>query len=384
MTEVRQKKRVEEDEGIQHQSLAPLSPVPDYPSISPRLSRSIQCLATLDNLTAESPLASPSRKLARSSLNLSPSSPNLLISPTKKTSPTNPTTPPIPAPDYEERLTKAESRKENGDLWGNARRYRGQGEARETLKAAMKNRPPVAEIVKEITKVSEEDKRRQRAREREQEEAGNLFDNQEEAGEDEKHLGRSEVRGKRRKEPGGRRRDGEHDAQKIYREILEVVKENSPASLQYGRGRMVGYGEEAQDTLRRGDRSNAAKMKASNASQGGQREGRDMARMRLCEDRESVTTSIDSYPFSPSSPWAQALPSRYNRFGYPVFPQKAFGLPSPSGPVSFAGFSSPVSQLTSSSSSGLGARLGPPSLQQNRRPGGATVKKKRRWFSFFQ
>ena len=33
------------------------------------------------------------------------------------------------------------------------RRYRGQGEARETLKAAMKNRPPVAEIVKEITKV---------------------------------------------------------------------------------------------------------------------------------------------------------------------------------------------------------------------------------------
>ena len=33
-------------------------------------------------------------------------------------------------------------------------RYRGgQGEARETLKAAMKNRPPVAEIVKEITKV---------------------------------------------------------------------------------------------------------------------------------------------------------------------------------------------------------------------------------------
>ena len=116
--------------------------------------------------------------------------------------------------------------------------------------------------------MSEEDKRRQRAREREQEEAGNLFDNQEEVGEEEKHLGRSEVRGKRRKEPGGRRRDGEHDAQKIYREILEVkqgdkcqdiecfdstskvVKENSPASLQYGRGRMVGYGEEAQDTLR--------------------------------------------------------------------------------------------------------------------------------------
>ena len=72
-------------------------------------------------------------------------------------------------------------------------------------------------------------------------------------------------------------------------------------------------------------------------------------RMRACEDRESITTSVDSYPFSPSSPWAHALPSRYNRYGYPVFPQKTFGLPSPSGPVSFAGFSSPPSQLTSSS-----------------------------------
>jgi len=228
--------------------------------------------------------------------------------------------------------------------------------------------------------VSEEDKRRQRAREKEFEEAGDLFAKEEK--EEEKVLKCEATRGKRRKEPRGG--SGEHDAQKIYREILEVVKENSPASLQYGRGRMVGYGEEAQDTLRRGDRSNAAKMKASNASQGCQREGRDMARIRLCEDRESVTTSIDSYPFSPSSPWAQGLPSRYNRFGYPVFPQKAFGLPSPSGPVSFAGFSSPASQLTSSSGSGLGARLGPPSLQQNRRPGGTTVKKKRRWFAFFQ
>ena len=76
--------------------------------------------------------------------------------------------------------------------------------------------------------MSEEDKRRQRAREREQEEAGNLFDNQEERGEEEKqHLGRPEVRGKRRKEPAGRRRDGEHDAQKIYREILEVKQGDS-------------------------------------------------------------------------------------------------------------------------------------------------------------
>ena len=71
--------------------------------------------------------------------------------------------------------------------------------------------------------MSEEDKRRQRAREKEQEEAGNLFDNQDQGeGGERGLLGRSEARGKRRKEAGGRRRDGEHDAQKIYREILEV------------------------------------------------------------------------------------------------------------------------------------------------------------------
>ena len=136
-------------------------------------------------------------------------------------------------------------------------------------------------------------------------------------------------------------------------------------------------------------------------------------RMRQSEDRESVTTSIDSYPFSPSSPWAHALPSRYvlimywqsyclscfryNRFGYPVFPQKSFGLASPSGmysihfmfisshiqtitgPVSFAGFSSPTSQSQLSSSS-----LGPGSLhhhmQQSRR---TNPKRKKKWFNIF-
>ena len=34
---------------------------------------------------------------------------------------------------------------------------------------------------------------------------------------------------------------------------------------------------------------------------------------------------------------------RHNRFGYPVYPEKQFGLPSPSGPVSFSGVST-VSQ----------------------------------------
>ena len=71
--------------------------------------------------------------------------------------------------------------------------------------------------------MSEEDKRRQRAREREMAEAGNLFE--EEGEKKEVHSVQVEARGKRRKDPGGRRRDGEHDAQKIYREILEVKQE---------------------------------------------------------------------------------------------------------------------------------------------------------------
>ena len=72
--------------------------------------------------------------------------------------------------------------------------------------------------------MSEEDKRRQRAREREMAEAGNLFE-EKEVHKEVQHSVQVEARGKRRKDPGGRRRDGEHDAQKIYREILEVKQE---------------------------------------------------------------------------------------------------------------------------------------------------------------
>merc|ERR1719326_1591773 len=158
----------------------------------------------------------------------------------------------------------------------------------------------------------------------------------------------------------------EEEAQKVYREIMEVV-----GSTPCGRGRMVGYGEEAQTTLRRGDRSNAARLGPRHHSRYGQ-----------SDDRASVTTSIDHYPFSPSSPWAHALPSRYNRYGYPVFPQKTFGLPSPTGPVSFAGFSSPSSQLTSSS-------LAPASMVQVPHPhhpappGRGKMKRRKKWFNIF-
>ena len=79
--------------------------------------------------------------------------------------------------------------------------------------------------------MSEEDKRRQRAREREMAEAGNLFEENEVH--KEVHSVKVEARGKRRKDPGGRRRDGEHDAQKIYREILEVKQEVAETFLEF-------------------------------------------------------------------------------------------------------------------------------------------------------
>ena len=34
-------------------------------------------------------------------------------------------------------------------------------------------------------------------------------------------------------------------------------------------------------------------------------------RIRLSEDRESITTSLDSYPFAPTSPYHHGVPSRY-------------------------------------------------------------------------
>ena len=99
----------------------------------------------------------------------------------------------------------------------------------ETLKEVIKHRPPVAQVVKEITEESERDKLRQRRRQAEAE------------------LSHSTVQAEAAKE--------DDEAQKIYREILDVV-----GSAPCGRGRMVGYGEEAQTTLRRGDRNNAARL----------------------------------------------------------------------------------------------------------------------------
>ena len=116
-------------------------------------------------------------------------------------------------------------------------------------------RPPISDVVKEITKVSEKDKIRQRQREDMQIEAQSIF-----------NKDKTEVRVKKdKKKPKNSvgTSSEEDEAQKIYREILEVVKTNSPASLQYGRGRMVGYGEEAQHTLRRGDNKNGIKCNSN-------------------------------------------------------------------------------------------------------------------------
>ena len=102
----------------------------------------------------------------------------------------------------------------------------------ETLKEVIKHRPPVAQVVREITEESERDKIRQKRRENMMRQTDNKLPHSPD---------------KTNKE--------EDEAQKVYREIMEVV-----GSTPCGRGRMVGYGEEAQTTLRRGDRSNAARL----------------------------------------------------------------------------------------------------------------------------
>eukprot|EP00090_Calanus_glacialis_P021553 TRINITY_DN3324_c0_g1_i4.p1 TRINITY_DN3324_c0_g1~~TRINITY_DN3324_c0_g1_i4.p1 ORF type:complete len:425 (-),score=105.77 TRINITY_DN3324_c0_g1_i4:152-1426(-) len=353
--------------------MAPPSPTPDYfENKKSRLVRDKRLVSkSISNLVEKSvAIQNRPRDLSASSLLLSPS---------------------IPLPDYQKE--KPLRRPKERDLWGNANRFRGSQDnlisdaeekqimkqitksqrgqviPTETLKHVLKTRPPVAEFVKEITKVSEKDKMRQRQRENMQKEAESIFNKEKE----ERNLHEQKQNEKKRPKNSVESSSEEDEAKKIYREILEVVISNAPASLQYGRGRMVGYGEEAQDTLRRGDKKNAVRSRSEKSNHNA------YTRMRQSEDRESVTTSIDSYPFSPSSPWAHALPSRYNRFGYPVFPQKSFGLASPSGPVSFAGFSSPTSQSQLTSSS-----LGPGSLHHHmQQPIRTKPKRKKKWFNIF-
>jgi hypothetical protein len=57
------------------------------------------------------------------------------------------------------------------------------------------------------------------------------------------------------------------------------------------------------------------------------------AREELRQVRNSVKGKTIIFYF-----FSSLIPSRANRFGYPVFPEREFGIPSRSGPVSFAGF----------------------------------------------
>ena len=177
--------------------------------------------------------------------------------------------PSIPLPDYEKE--KPLRRQNQRDVWGNANRVRGSHDnlndteeviPTETLKQVLTTRPPVAEFVKEITKASEKDKLRQRQRENMQKEAESIFNKEKE----ERTLHDQKQKEKKRPKNSVESSSEEDEAKKIYREILEVVKTNSPASLQYGRGRMVGYGEEVQDTLRRGDKKNAVRSRSEKSN----------------------------------------------------------------------------------------------------------------------
>ena len=105
----------------------------------------------------------------------------------------------------------------------------------ETLKEVIKHRPPVAQVVREITEESERDKMRQKRRET--------------------MMGQADSKLAHSPQTAAKASKEEEEAQQVYREILEVV-----GSTPCGRGRMVGYGEEAQTPLRRGDRSNAARL----------------------------------------------------------------------------------------------------------------------------
>ena len=153
-------------------SSRPPSPKPDYfDNKKSKLSREKKLVSkSISNLLVDKneTLIHSKRNLSASSLQLSPS---------------------IPLPDYEKNQGEKPSRRsKERDVWSNANRFRGsqtildfgkesgklpRGQIlpTETLKQVMKTRPPISEVVKEITKVSEKDKIRQQQRENMQKEA---------------------------------------------------------------------------------------------------------------------------------------------------------------------------------------------------------------------
>ena len=122
------------------------------------------------------------------------------------------------------------------DLWENADRqtnnnadvtkYEGIKKQTNTLKEALKNRPPVADFIEQITKANEEDMEKRKQRERDK--MYNVYfpyDNTE-------------------------AKTGEKEADEIFRKILNVDQASSPTSLPISRGRMVGFGKQSQQRKR--------------------------------------------------------------------------------------------------------------------------------------
>ena len=69
----------------------------------------------------------------------------------------------------------------------------------------------------------------------------------------------------------------------------------------------------------------------------------------LDDDNGILNSSNEENVHSRQSHFFNSLfPSRANRFGYPVYPQRHFGIPTPqaSGPVSFAGFTPDIRNQT--------------------------------------
>ena len=119
------------------------------------------------------------------------------------------------------------------DLWGNACRqsndnggilkYARKKLPTNTIKEALRNRTPVSDFIKEITKANEEDNLKRRERESDRLYIDDVFTDM-----TENYI-------------------VENEAQQIYQEILEVVQAKSPSSLPVSRGRMVGYGEHTEN-----------------------------------------------------------------------------------------------------------------------------------------
>jgi len=252
--------------------------------------------------------------------------------------------PATPSPDYEE----SEKNPMERDLWGNARRYRGKQESStdptRTLKEALKNRPPVSQFIREITRATEEDRKRREERQQKQ----RLLENQEaeQCCENDPLGVLTELNSILEKEEkrvdlkeDNCEENNNDDAQLIYREILEVVQANA-TSMSSHRGRMVGYGPEVPE----------CSLNPSGAHNG--------------TEQTSRVGRAGSNSANPP------------RGGQPPLPPLPHCV---SGPVSFSGFSPPASLLSTGSSYGHPASLQGHILPVKQKK----KKKKRRWFHIF-